>query len=329
MIATAVRAVAAVKGAFDVSIVIHRPPSICRIRAIQASLPTSVNLITTDETRHARGSYLKIHRQKCWNFLQLSRESVHAASTIQTLGRHVTEHRVLRSRQRLRRPLDHSQLTIGQMCQCRGIKSEEISPPPHPGRALLGQRGKPILPNNRPHELWRSTRERISGEKPQYITIVREQPLLSADHQHVLAPGPKRSEPQVPVESRLIGSIDARCFDGILRLMAEGIRCPSLAVVGSLELNLIATTRHHRKQPVTVRDAERLQRRHRRCGKGNLRKKNPEHLNGGCIKDPDQNDTRYRQLDSLPVPERDARCTVSRHDGGSRRIRWSQLANPS
>src|SRR5271157_4801763 len=91
------------------------------------------------------------------------------------------EHRVLRSRQRLRRPLDHSQLTIGQMCQCRGIKSEEISPPPHPGRALLGQRGKPILPNNRPHELWRSTRERISGEKPQYITIVREQPLLSAD----------------------------------------------------------------------------------------------------------------------------------------------------
>jgi len=90
MIATAVRAVAAVKGAFDVSIVIHRLPNICRMRAIQSSLQTSVNLTTTAETRRERGSFLKIHRQKCWNFLQLSQESVQAAVIIQTLGRHVT-----------------------------------------------------------------------------------------------------------------------------------------------------------------------------------------------------------------------------------------------
>jgi len=60
-------AVAAEMGAFDVSIVIQRFPSVCRMRAIQSSLRLSVNLTTTAETRHVRGSSLKINREKCWN----------------------------------------------------------------------------------------------------------------------------------------------------------------------------------------------------------------------------------------------------------------------
>jgi hypothetical protein len=72
-------AVAAEKGAFDVSIVIHRLPSICRMRAIQSSLQTSVNLTTTAETRCRRGSSLKISGKISWNLLQLSQEKVQLA----------------------------------------------------------------------------------------------------------------------------------------------------------------------------------------------------------------------------------------------------------
>src|SRR5215472_83180 len=68
----------------------------------------------------------------------------------------------------------------------------------------------------------------------------------------VLAPGTKRGEPQVPVEARLIGRIDAGGSFYVLWLVAERIGGPGCAVPRSLELDLVALVGHDSEQAVSV-----------------------------------------------------------------------------
>ena len=76
----------------------------------------------------------------------------------------------------------------------------------------------------------------------------------------VLAPVAQRREPEVPVEARLIGRVDARRFVERLRLVAKLIGGPVHAVVGALEFDLVAAARHHGEEAVLVGDAKWLER---------------------------------------------------------------------
>src|SRR5260370_8240102 len=89
----------------------------------------------------------------------------------------------------------------------------------------------------------------------------------------------------MPIEPRLIRSVDSGRFGGVLWLEAEGINEPRLSIVRALELNFVAAARHHCEQPVTVRDAKWLQRRNRR-GPTRPWLDNPHHLSDRRIENP-------------------------------------------
>ena len=100
----------------------------------------------------------------------------------------------------------------------------------------------------------------ISCEQRQHIRRASQQSLFGAGYDQVLAPRAQRREPQVPIEARLIGRINTGSLTRVLRLIAEGICHPGLPVIRALELDLPAAARHHRKQPVAIGDAKRLER---------------------------------------------------------------------
>ena len=124
--------------------------------------------------------------------------------------------------------------------------------------------------------------ERIAAEQPDDVAVVLQQSLLGDWHKVVLLPVAERSEPEVPVEARLIRRINARRLVQGLRLVREQIRRPVLAVVGALELDLVAAARHHRKQAVLVGNAKRVQnrggRQRQKTRPGNVHK-----LSGGVV----------------------------------------------
>src|SRR5215469_15240647 len=82
------------------------------------------------------------------------------------------------------------------------------------------------------------------------------------NYKRAFAPVAERSEPQVPIEARLVRRVNAWSFGGILRLVAERIRDPVLAVIRSLKLNLKAFPGHAAKQAVLVCDSKRLEKGH-------------------------------------------------------------------
>ena len=73
----------------------------------------------------------------------------------------------------------------------------------------------------------------------------------------------QRCEPQIPIEPRLIRRINSWCLIQRLRLVAKQIRRPVLSIVRSLKFDLVSAARHHREQPVLIRNAERIQPRNR------------------------------------------------------------------
>ena len=66
----------------------------------------------------------------------------------------------------------------------------------------------------------------------------------------------QRCEPQVPVKTRLVGSVDARGLEDILGFVTEWIRDPNLAVARTLKFDFEAGGSHPPKQAEIVRDAE-------------------------------------------------------------------------
>src|SRR6516162_5069304 len=147
--------------------------------------------------------------------------------------------RLRRRRQRFR-PFGHEEPFVRASLEGRGVESQELAAPPHSRGALGGKVGEPVLPQHGANLLRRCLRKRIAGEQREHLRITREQQLLGMKHKSIFAPVSERGEPQVPVKARLVWRVDARRLGRILRLVAEGVSDPVLAVVRSLELNLVA-----------------------------------------------------------------------------------------
>src|ERR1700733_5740823 len=153
---------------------------------------------------------------------------------------------------------DH-EAAVGVALDSRRVGAEKLTPPPVPGRALLRHRGEPILPENGTKIPRRGVGERISGEELEDVVVVGEEELLGARDDGVLRPRAERGKPEIPVEARLIGRIEAGGAGKILRLVTEGIGRPGGAVVGALELDLVAVRSHHGEEAVLIGDAEGLE----------------------------------------------------------------------
>ena len=93
--------------------------------------------------------------------------------------------------------------------------------------------------------------------------VVREQAAFRTQDEWIIAPLAERREPQVPIEARLIGRVDARSFVQLLRLMPEGIGDPCFAVVGALEFDFVAAARHHGEKAIAIGDAKGIEQRDR------------------------------------------------------------------
>src|SRR6266851_3444282 len=109
--------------------------------------------------------------------------------------------------------------------------------------------------------------------------------LFGARHDGIRTPRAEGSEPQIPVEARLVGRIDARSLVGILRLVAEGVCVPSLAIVRTLKFDFVAAAGHNGEEAVAVCDAERLERGYWRGWEGRAGPDHPEEENSAGVKE--------------------------------------------
>jgi len=69
-------------------------------------------------------------------------------------------------------------------------------------------------------------------------------------------PVAERGEPQIPIETGLIGGVDAGSFVWILGLKPKFVGQPILAVIGALEFDFVAAAGHYREEAVAVGDAK-------------------------------------------------------------------------
>src|SRR5450755_3483499 len=85
----------------------------------------------------------------------------------------------------------------------------------------------------------------------------------------------ERSKPQIPIETRLIGRVNARRLTRILGLESKWIRRPVFAVLRTLKLDFIAPARHGSEQTVTVGNSKWFQRDDRESRQRCTRPKHP------------------------------------------------------
>src|ERR1700722_5990213 len=121
------------------------------------------------------------------------------------------ERRLFAGRHRTR-PLRDGDPAVGFQLNRGSVKSEQFAPPPHSVLFFFRHGSKPVLPEDRAHLVWRPLRKRIGGKQREHVRIVGEQPSLGAQHHGVVAPLAERCEPQIPIQSRLIGRVNARRF---------------------------------------------------------------------------------------------------------------------
>src|SRR4029077_13758324 len=133
---------------------------------------------------------------------------------------------------------------------------------------------KPVLPEQNA-DLARRLWKRIAGEERQHVGGTCQEALFGARDDGIGAPVTERGEPQIPIETRLVGGVDARSLVGILRLEAKLVSHPGFAVIRALELNFIATAGHYREEAVAVGNAKRLQRGNRPWRKWRSRPDHP------------------------------------------------------
>src|ERR1700730_17865635 len=131
---------------------------------------------------------------------------------------------------RLARPLHDVKLPVRPTLERRSVQPDLLATPPKTLLAFLLPVGKPVLPEHRPNLLGRLSRERIACEESKDVRLGREKSPLDLKDKGVVAPGTQRSEPQVPVKTGLVGRVDSWRRVQILRLVAERIGCPGLAV---------------------------------------------------------------------------------------------------
>src|SRR5271154_2052596 len=178
-----------------------------------------------------------------------------AASPLANIALHLCRH------------LNDDDSAIGFALQQGSVESQELTPPPIPSGAFFRHAGEPILPQHGSDLLRRLLREGIAGKKSQHIFVfvAREQPYLGVGDDRILAPRTQRGEPQVPVETRLIRSVDSGRRLYLLRLIAKGIWRPVLTILRTLKFNLVASARHYREQAVLIGDAEGFKIPNRLC----------------------------------------------------------------
>src|SRR5580698_676193 len=128
-------------------------------------------------------------------------------------------------------PLNGVKTAVGFAGKHGRVQAQKLPSPPQAGRTLFRHRCKPILPEYRANVLWWRLREGISCKERQGVGAVCEQTLLGKGHDRILSPVAERGKPEVPVEAWLVGRVDARRFVKRLRLVAEWIGGPDLAVV--------------------------------------------------------------------------------------------------
>src|SRR5262249_16698076 len=109
-----------------------------------------------------------------------------------------------------------------------------------------------------------------------------------------------------PIQSRLIGRVDSGWTVQILRLVAERIRHPHFPIVGSLEFNLEPSTRHDRKEPITICDSKRLQKYDRSFGQRRL-SEHEKHLRRGHVRNPAQENSAQSAFCKAPPSQRISR----------------------
>ena len=105
-----------------------------------------------------------------------------------------------------------------------------------------------------------------------------------------MLPVSERGEPEIPVEARLVGGVDAGAGVEVLRLVEEAIGGPVFAVVGALEFDLVTMRCHDGEEAVLVCYAEGLECDEGLEGEGCFA---PEHLaygDEGCVEDPGEDD---------------------------------------
>src|SRR6516162_3178318 len=154
----------------------------------------------------------------------------------------------LRRRGKALGPVGNKDLARAGAPELGCIQAALLPPPPGAGRfSRLGVR-EPVLPQHRPHSLGRSIPERVRPEKGQDIFVVQEQLLLGAHHKGIFAPTTERGKPQVPLEARLVGSVNAGSFVDGLRFVAERVRRPVLPVVRTLKFNFVTRPGHAPEQ---------------------------------------------------------------------------------
>jgi hypothetical protein len=114
------------------------------------------------------------------------------------------------------------------------------------------------------------------------------EPLLGIDHESIFLPALQGSEPQVPIESRLIGSENAGSLPQVLRLIAERIWGPDLSVIRALEFDLVSSPSHHREEPISIGDSKRLEGRDGGLRQRQTGKHHPRRLRRDAVEDPRQ-----------------------------------------
>src|SRR5579871_2991817 len=72
--------------------------------------------------------------------------------------------------------------------ESRCVQPHFLPPPPHAGRSLLGELGKPVLPEHDTNLSRRFVGEGISSEQPEHIRVVGKQSHLSVGHNGIIAP---------------------------------------------------------------------------------------------------------------------------------------------
>src|SRR5258708_36503177 len=110
------------------------------------------------------------------------------------------------------------------------VVAQQLAAPPQTVIALFLHRGEPILPEENP-DLARGLRKRIGGKQRQDVGTAFEEALFGAGDDGIGAPVTERGEPQIPIETGLIGGVDAGGFGGILWLKPTFVGHPIPSVI--------------------------------------------------------------------------------------------------
>lgn len=181
--------------------------------------------------------------------------------------------------------LDDGEAAVGAEFERGRVKAEIFAAPPVAGLAFFLSCGEPILPKHGANLLGRSIGKGIRGKQRKDIEIVCKKVALSAEDHGIVAPVAERCEPEIPIEARLVGSVNAGSFVEGLGLVGEGIGSPVDAVVRALKFDFVAAAGHDGEKAVTIGDAERIEKRNGRSWEIN-RGKHPNNLDGGGVENP-------------------------------------------